>query len=87
MPTSAIQNRAAGAIMGSFTGEAMGVGPHWYYGFDEQHRDHGEWITDCMKPKPGRDHAGFNAGQLSQPGIILNQMLRSLTDCGSYTAD
>ena len=26
---SDLKDRAAGAIMGAFIGEAMGVGPHW----------------------------------------------------------
>jgi len=84
MPKTTIQDRAAGAIMGAFIGDAMGVGPHWYYDLAELRRDHGEWITDYTKPKTGRYHAGLKAGQLSQPGFILKLMLRSLIDSGRY---
>jgi ADP-ribosylglycohydrolase len=31
MPDTDIHDRAAGAIMGAFIGDAMGLGPHWYY--------------------------------------------------------
>ena len=31
MSDPAIQDRAAGAIMGAFIGDALGLGPHWYY--------------------------------------------------------
>jgi ADP-ribosylglycohydrolase len=65
------QSRAAGALLGGFIGDAMGVGPHWYYDLNEQHRDYGTWITDYTTPKPDRYHAGLKAGDLSQAGLIL----------------
>ena len=71
MPDTTIQDRAAGAIMGAFVGDAMGLGPHWYYDLAELRRDYGEWITDYTEPRPGRYHAGLKAGQLSQAGCIL----------------
>ncbi len=79
-----IRDRAAGAIMGAFIGEAMGVGPHWYYDLDEMRRDYGEWITGYTEPRPGRYHSGLKAGQLSQPGYILELLLRSLVERGGY---
>jgi hypothetical protein len=30
-----IQDRATGAVMGALIGEALGVGPHWYYDLGE----------------------------------------------------
>ena len=84
MSSSAIQERAAGAIMGAFVGDALALGPHWYYDLDELRRDYGEWITDYTDPKPGRYHAGLRAGQLSQSGFILALLLRSLVACGRY---
>jgi ADP-ribosylglycohydrolase len=50
------QNRAAGALLGAFIGDAMGLGPHWYYDLDEQHHDYCMWITDYTAPKPDRYH-------------------------------
>ncbi len=84
MLETAIQDRAAGAIMGAFIGDAMGLGPHWYYDLDELRRNYGEWITDYTEPKPGRYHAGLKAGQLSQAGYILKLLLASLVECKGY---
>ena len=84
MANSALQERAAGAIMGAFIGDALALGPHWYYDLDELRRDYGEWITGYTDPKPGRYHAGLKAGQLSQSGFILALLLRSLVASGRY---
>jgi len=81
---SELKERAAGAILGAFIGDALALGPHWYYDLDEMHRDYGDWISDYSDPKPGRYHAGLKAGQLSQAGIILRLTLRSLVECGRY---
>jgi ADP-ribosylglycohydrolase len=80
----AIQDRAAGAIMGAFIGDALGLGPHWYYDLAVLRRDYGDWITTYTDPKPGRYHSGLKAGQLSQGGILLRLMLRSLVERGGY---
>ncbi|MGV3661327.1 MAG: ADP-ribosylglycohydrolase family protein [Prosthecobacter sp.] len=79
-----LQDRAAGAIMGALIGEALGVGPHWYYDLEEQRRDHGEWISNYTTPKAGRYHAGLKAGELSQAGIILTMLLKSVVEKGGY---
>ena len=70
--------------MGAFIGDALGLGPHWYYDLDELRADYGEWISGYTDPKPGRYHAGMKAGQLSQAGIILEMMLRSVVERGGY---
>jgi ADP-ribosylglycohydrolase len=84
MSDTTIQDRAAGAIMGAFIGDALALGPHWYYDLAEMRRDYGEWITDYTDPRPGRYHAGLKAGQLSQAGFILKLTLCSLVACGRY---
>jgi len=84
MQNTTIKDRAAGAIMGAFIGDALGLGPHWYYDLDELRRDFGDWITGYTDPKPGRYHAGLKAGQLSQAGFILALTLRSLVDRDGY---
>jgi len=79
-----IQDRAAGAILGAWIGDALGLGPHWYYNLEELSRDYGEWIDQYTDPKPGRYHEGMKAGQLSQSGFILTLMVRSLIEWDSY---
>jgi ADP-ribosylglycohydrolase len=86
MPNKIIHDRACGAIMGAFIGDALGLGPHWYYSLEELRRDYGDWIDDYTDPKPGRYHDGLKAGQLSQAGFILKLMLRSLVDSSGYDA-
>lgn len=70
--------------MGALIGDALGVGPHWYYDLDEMHRDYGTWITGYTDPKPHRYHAGLRAGQLSQAGIITTMLLRSVVERNGY---
>ncbi|MDB6170931.1 MAG: hypothetical protein JWL59_242 [Chthoniobacteraceae bacterium] len=82
-----INDRAAGAVMGALIGDALALGPHWYYDLDEMRRDYGDWITGYTDPKPERYHAGLKAGQLSQAGIIATMLLRSTIDCGGYDQD
>jgi ADP-ribosylglycohydrolase len=84
MSVTTVQDRAAGAIMGAFIGDAMGLGPHWYYDLEEMRRDCGDWITGYTDPRPGRYHSGLKAGQLSQAGILLALTLNSLVECGRY---
>jgi ADP-ribosylglycohydrolase len=84
MRSNALHDRAAGAILGAFIGEALGVGPHWYYNLAELRRDYGDWITGYTDPQPDRYHAGLKAGQLSQAGLILRMLLESLVERGTY---
>lgn len=70
--------------MGAFIGDALALGPHWYYDLAELRRDYGEWITTYTDPKPGRYHSGRKAGQLSQAGIILTFTLQSFVEQGGY---
>jgi ADP-ribosylglycohydrolase len=79
-----IQDRAMGAIVGAFIGDAIALGPHWYYDLDELHRDYGTWIDDYTAPKKGRYHENEKAGDLSQSGYILKLMIRSIIDKGEY---
>ncbi|MDB6005923.1 MAG: ADP-ribosylation/Crystallin [Prosthecobacter sp.] len=71
--------------MGAFIGDALGLGPHWYYELDELRRDFGGWISDYTDPKPdAKYHAGMRAGELSQTGIIMLILLRSIAQRGGY---
>ncbi len=84
MPEKTIQERATGALMGALIGDALALGPHWYYDLAEMRRDYGDWISGYTDPRPDRYHAGLKAGQPSQAGFILTLMMRSLADCGGY---
>ena len=84
MPAQSFQDRAAGALMGAFIGDALALGPHWYYDLDELHAAYGDWITDYTDPKAGRYHAGLKAGQPSQAGVLLRLTLGSLVEKGGY---
>jgi len=57
-------DRAAGAVMGALIGDALGVGPHWYYDLGEMRRDFGTWITGYTNPKPHRYHGALKAGRI-----------------------
>lgn len=84
MPTQSLQDRAAGALMGAFIGDALALGPHWYYDLDELRADYGDWISGYTDPRPGRYHAGLKAGQASQAGVLLALTLDSLVAAGGY---
>lgn len=79
-----IQNRVAGALMGAFIGEALGVGPHWFYDLDELEHHFGSWIDDYTRPLPGRYHDGLEPGALSQSGLILTLTVDSLLHAKGY---
>ncbi|MDX2079870.1 MAG: ADP-ribosylglycohydrolase family protein [Terrimicrobiaceae bacterium] len=78
------EDRVQGALLGALIGEALGVGPHWYYDIDELRREHGEWIRDYTRPKAGRYHEGLRPGEPSQAGIILRMLMESLAEKGTY---
>lgn len=84
MTTTTFEQRAAGALMGALVGEALGVGPHWYYDLAELRATFGPWISDYTAPRPGRYHDGLAAGQSSQAGWLLALTMRSLAACGHY---
>ena len=79
-----VKDRAAGALAGALIGDALGLGPHWYYDLTSLRKDYGQWITGYTEPLPGRYHAGMKAGQLSQTGLILVMLLRSVLEKGEY---
>jgi len=84
MPALSLQDRATGALIGAFIGDALALGPHWYYDLDQLHADYGNWISDYTMPKAGRYHAGMKAGQSSQAGLLLRLTVESLVACGAY---
>ncbi|NVJ54230.1 MAG: ADP-ribosylglycohydrolase family protein [Campylobacteraceae bacterium] len=81
------EERAQGAIIGAFIGDALALGCHWYYDLEEQHKDYGKWITDYTTPKKGRYHENEKAGDLSQAGFILKIMINSILDNKGYNQE
>ena len=81
------QERAIGAIIGAYIGDALGLGPHWFYDLDEQRKFYGDWISDYTDPQPTRYHGGMKAGQQSQSGLILNMLIDSMLVNGEYTEE
>ena len=71
----ALIDRAAGALMGAFIGDALALGPHWYYDLDEMRARYGPWISDYTTPRPDHYHAGMEAGESSQAGVLLRLTL------------
>ncbi len=79
-----VMDRAAGAVVGALIGDALGLGPHWYYDLDRMRADYGPWIDGYTDPKPGRYHEGLKAGDLSQTGLITAELLRSIVEKRGY---
>lgn len=82
-----IKNRAKGAFIGSLIGEALGVGPHWFYDLEEQYKHYGTWIDNYTKPLPDRYHGTLNPGDLSQQGWIIKKMGETLVNNNGYTEE
>jgi len=81
------KDRAKGAILGAFIGDAIALGCHWYYDLEEQYKDYGKWITDFTSPKKGRYHENEKKGNLSQSGYILKLMIKSIIDNNGYVQE
>ncbi|NML27261.1 ADP-ribosylglycohydrolase family protein [Zoogloea dura] len=84
MPSLDLQDRAAGALMGAFIGDALALGPHWYYDLAAMRADYGDWISGYTDPRPERYHGGMKAGQASQAGILMALTVDSLVSQGGY---
>jgi ADP-ribosylglycohydrolase len=79
-----VKDRTAGAVAGALIGDALALGPHWYYDLDRMRRHFGPWIDGYTDPKPGRYHEGLKAGNLSQTGLITLELLRSVVENNRY---
>ncbi len=78
------QDRAAGAVMGVLIGDAMAVGPHWYYDLDEMREAYGGRITDYVPVLPNRYHVGVELGDVSQSGQFNQLLIESIAACEGY---
>jgi ADP-ribosylglycohydrolase len=77
--------------MGAIIGDALGVGPHWYYDLDELKAEYGDWIDTYMPPKPNphfpaiwKARHGLKPGDVSQTGQVFILLLESVSEWGDY---
>lgn len=82
-----LADRAAGAVLGALIGDALGLGPHWYYDLAELRKEYGDWITGYVHPKPGHYHAGMEAGRLDQTGLLMVMLIRSIIEHREYVEE
>jgi ADP-ribosylglycohydrolase len=85
------KNRIEGAIIGTLIGDALGLGPHWYYNLDDLRAEYGNWIDTYMPPKPSspfpdvwKARQGLKPGDVSQTGQIFILLLESIAECKGY---
>jgi len=73
-------DRVAGAVLGVFIGDALGMGVHWQYDLDKLEADRG-YVRDYLTPLPRTYHAGhLTAGQLEVQGACSKLLLQSLAE-------
>ena len=85
------KDRVKGALIGTIVGDALGVGPHWYYDLDELRSEYGNWIDTYMPPKKStrfpdvwKARQDLKEGAVSQTGQIFILLLESIVKSGSY---
>ncbi len=67
-----IVERAKGALMGALVGDALALGPHWYYDLDELRRDYGPWISTLQILCPIATMRVLKQVVCPKQGICLN---------------
>jgi ADP-ribosyl-[dinitrogen reductase] hydrolase len=89
------EDRIKGAIMGAFVGDALGLGCHWIYDYEELWQDYGGWVDNYVDPKEKNEGGAFEmiskyrydvgvrAGMNSQSGQLLQILLESVADIDS----
>jgi ADP-ribosylglycohydrolase len=81
------KDRAKGAFIGALIGEALGVGPHWFYDLEEQYKHYGKWIDDYTTPLPNRYHGNMKKGDISQQGWIIKKMAELFVRESGYSKE
>jgi ADP-ribosyl-[dinitrogen reductase] hydrolase len=86
-----LRDRAKGTVMGALIGDALGLGPHWYYDLNELQDKYGSWIDNYMPVKPNPSYPavykarqGLKPGDISQTGQILSLLMESVVECNGY---
>ena len=73
-------DRARGAILGQFIGDAMALGSHWHYNLLERERLYPGGIQGFERPAPGHYHAGREPGEPTHYGDAARLLLESLVE-------
>jgi len=71
-------DRAKGAILGQFIGDAMALGSHWHYNLLERERLYPDGIQGFERPMPGHYHDGRAPGDPTHYGDAARLLLESL---------
>lgn len=71
-------DRARGAVIGQFVGDAMALGSHWHYNLLERARLYPDGIHGFERPSPGHYHAGREPGDPTHYGDAARLLLESL---------
>ncbi len=87
MALSDFTDRARGAILGQFIGDAMALGSHWHYNLLERARLYPEGIEGFERPVPGHYHAGREPGDPTHYGDAALLLLASLVEDGGFDAE
>jgi len=79
-------DRARGAVLGQFIGDAMALGSHWHYNLLERQRLYPDGIVGFERPAPGHYHAGREPGDPTHYGDAAHLLLQSLIEDGGFDA-
>ena len=79
-------DRARGAVLGQFIGDAMALGSHWHYNLLERQRLYPDGILGFERPATGHYHAGREPGDPTHYGDAAQLLLESLVDDGGFDA-
>jgi ADP-ribosyl-[dinitrogen reductase] hydrolase len=71
-------DRARGAVIGQFIGDAMALGSHWHYNLLERERLYPDGIQGFERPSPGHYHSGREPGDPTHYGDAARLLLESL---------
>jgi ADP-ribosylglycohydrolase len=77
-------DRARGAVLGQFIGDAMALGSHWHYNLLERTRLYPDGIEGFERPAPGHYHAGREPGDPTHYGDAARLLLESLVADGGF---
>jgi len=79
-------DRAHGAVLGQFIGDAMALGSHWHYNLLERERLYPEGIVGFERPVAGHYHAGREPGEPTHYGDAAHLLLQSLIEDNGFDA-